>query len=144
MKINLNQSSNISFLHYNGPSYSPPISAPNMPIFQDCPIPGAGGLQVRCSKWFAPPGGPGKWLWAQGLLGADPWPQCWTFIFSFTESHQCCTLCWVLRILWGGKDWGAPCPHGTHSLVGRTGRHFTIWDLGSTEDKAKTDLEERR
>lgn len=36
MKINLKQSSNIFFLHSNGPHVP---SAPNMSIFQDCPNP---------------------------------------------------------------------------------------------------------
>lgn len=63
------------FLYSNGPSYFPQLPPVICP-FSSCPNPGAGGPRVRCNKWFAPPGGPGKWLWAQGLLGADPWPQC--------------------------------------------------------------------
>lgn len=135
MEINLNQSSNIFFfLHSNGPSYLPhnPLI---MPVFQDCPNPGAGGPQLRCCKWFAPSGGPGKRLQAQGLLGTlslEPSPSHSVEVYS--AAH-----CWVLEILWWRKDWPAPCPHRAHSLVGRgTGSHY--YHLGPWEgwgDKPK-------
>lgn len=111
-----------------------------MPTFQDCSNPGAGGPQVRCYKWFAPPGGPGQWLQAQGLLEADSWWVCWAFfILSFNASQQYCTLFWVLGIQWWETDWSAPCPHGTHNLVGRGTNshhyHLGLWEGWETSQK---------
>lgn len=102
------------------------------PFSRTVQIQSLGGQQVRCNKWFAPPGGPGKWLQAQGPLGADPWGQpLWSLHTLIHWDEQRCTLCWVLGILLWEKDWPDPCPQGAHSLMGREmvshHSHLGLW-----------------
>lgn len=78
-----------------------------------------------------------------GFWGADPWPQCFCSHSVKLTSAAPCARCWGQC---GEKRTEQlPVPHGAHSLVGR-GQAVTITtgDPGSTGEKAKTDLAERR
>lgn len=146
MKINVNQSSNIffPFLHSNGPLCSPHKITP---IFQDCPNPGAGGRQVRCCKWLHH-----LLVLGHGCSSGTPGgcllkTVSWAFILSLNEGQQYCTLCWLLGILRGEKDWPATCPRGAHSLEGRGTdshhHHLGLWEGWGDKPKMTWQREER-
>ena len=67
MKINLKQSSHFFFCILMAilfPPRPPPLLI--CPFSRTVQSQSPGGLPVSCSEWFAPPGGPGKWL-------GNPW-----------------------------------------------------------------------
>lgn len=158
MKINLNQSSNFFFLHSSGPLCSPHKI---MPIFQDCPNPGAGGR-----RWDAASGCATYWSWevaaAQRLLGAASWRQCLLSIHPLTQWRS--TVLHIVLVAgdtagrkgltsylstWGSQSRGegdrqSPSPFGT---LGGLGRHHHLglwegWGDKPRQGREKKELEE--
>lgn len=116
-----------------------------MPTFQDCSNLGAGGSQVRCCKCFAPSGGPGQWLQAQGFLEADSPRQSLEPSSSRSIKVNSAVHCGGRWGYCGEKRMSSLSTWGSQSSgEGDKQSQLPFGTLGRLGRQAKNDLAERR